>query len=375
MILAVLDSDTIKHPRLEAVFTVQEEIGLEGAKGFDVSKLTGRKMINIDSEDEDELVVGCAGGARVDIGFRRAAKHKKGYLYKITISGLIGGHSGCEIHKGQANANILMGRLLFDLLKDIDYRLVSITGGDKDNAIATSCTAVIMTSQKQKVELKSLADYYQTSYKGLYAVTDPKLSVKVTSLGKQDSNVLKRYELYRLLYIINITPNGVVKMSQTVDGLVETSLNLGVVRVDEANVNITYAVRSNVDSERDMLLDKLCFIAESMDADFNYHGEYPAWECNGISDFDKKIAREYEKLSGRSMKILTIHAGLECAYFAKKIKGIDAVSIGPNLKNVHTVREELSIESTMRAWKLLVNVLEDTADSSKKNKNKKANKA
>lgn len=357
MILAVLDSKEIAHPNIEAVFTTSEEVGLDGAKALDISLLKNKRMINIDSEDENELVIGCAGGCRAGITYEYKTKKVRGHIVEITLEGLKGGHSGIEIDKNHPNANILMGRILYELDESVDFALVSLEGGLRDNAITTSCVARIVIGKDNANLLKNKLQELEMILAKEYSATEPDFRITYNRVAKDTVNVLTYKEFYRLMYLINMAPNGVLKMSQHMQGMVNTSSNLGVLSVKDKCVDAGFCLRSNEDTSREWLKKQFEMLAAALGAQLTIEGEYPAWENAGVSDFAKNIAGEYKRLTGNEMKILCIHAGLECALFYKKIQGLDAVSIGPNLTGAHTTEEAVSIKSIGVLWKLLKNIL------------------
>lgn len=359
MTLAILASEDISHPGIEAVFTTSEEVGLDGAKALDESRLSAKKMINIDTEEEDNLVIGCAGGCRSDISFTYKPVKEKGLELKLVMSGLTGGHSGVEIHKGSANANVLMGRLLYLISKSIPYGLKSIHGGEKENAICDSCEAIIIIKKKYLDDVLNIVSEYREEVKISYFVTDPYLDVMAIPGEKVKEKCVETSDRDRIINIIVAAPHGVMKMRQSDPRFVEKSLNLGVLSVDDGKVSISHCLRSNSDANKKWLQERLSIIANAFGAEIDFNGDYPAWESVDVSDFAKSVAGKYEKLFGKPINIHTEHAGLECALFSKKIPGIDAISIGPNITGAHTVSEALSISSVQREWELIKEILKD----------------
>lgn len=356
-ILAVLASDTIEHPAIEAVFTTAEEIGLLGAKALDVSKLSGKRLINIDTEEEGNIVIGCAGGCTSVMSFRPKQHKEKGVVLEVKICGLAGGHSGVEIHKGSANANVLMGQLLYELKESCNYSLVSINGGTKDNAICIECTAVITVNKKELDSVMKCITSIESQFKGEYAVTDPHLKIAVNNRGKDRVKIIDEKDALRILTLINVSPAGVQKRRQHDPEYIETSLNMGIVNIDSNKVEVCHCLRGNIDAEKHRLQYILKLLAKSVDANLEINGEYPAWESFGVSDFAKKASEVYKKFSKNEPKVYTEHAGLECAFFCSEIDGIEAISIGSDMSGVHTSEEKLSISSTQRVWKFFVELL------------------
>ena len=344
--LAVLEDKTLFHPKIEALFTVDEETGMFGAEGFDQTLLEGKSLINIDSGDEGVFTVGCAGGARADISLKFEKSKITSPVYEVKIGGLRGGHSGVEIDKGRLNANKHMGELLSKIPGD--FNLISLSGGEKDNVIPSSCKALVATS----ANLTEIAESFKTK---AVISTDPDLWVEVTpttaTAGYSYETSKKAIEL------ITSLPNGIIAMSEEIEGLVQTSLNLGVMEVNNDVLNLSFAVRSSVNAEKLELLERLHNIANEFGAKYNSHSHYPAWEYKKDSPLREKMIKAFKKCYGKEPVIEAIHAGLECGLFCDKIPGLDAVSFGPNLFEIHTCREHLSVSSVERSYDLLVEVL------------------
>ncbi len=353
--LALLDSDDVSHPPLEIVFTTDEEAGMEGAQALDTSVLRGKRMINVDSEAEGTLWVSCAGGARADIRAEFETVSVGGTVCEISVSGLHGGHSGAEIHNGYANANKLMGRILGELSSSLDFSLVSIDGGTMDNAITRECTCRIVLSSECEALFK-LINRLNSALRKEFKATDPELFVRIRSCDSV-KHCLKKSDSERIISMLNEFPNGIVSMSKTIDGLVETSLNLGVVSTAENAVHFSFLVRSSDNSHRIALTEMLCAIAEKYGASVRVHSEYPAWEYKEKSVLQNVFAETFKDVFGIEMIVTAIHAGLECGLFCGKIEGLDCVSFGPDILDIHTPQEKLSIESSARMWEYLLEVL------------------
>ena len=354
-ILAILDSNDISHPMIEAVFTADEEVGLGGAEGYDVSRLKGKRFINIDTEEENHIVVGCAGGTRCNISSKCKTTKAEGTIYDIAINDLTGGHSGTEIHKGSANANVLMARFMMMALKSAEFSLGTYEGGVKDNAICSSAKATVVVKKKNGKAFEKCIKAFGEEILAEYGKTDPNFVLKCKDKGKGKLEVMSNKDFARFLAIVNQLPNGVVKMSQASD-MVETSANIGVVSAKPKNYSISVSLRSNRDAALEWMIAKVSLIASAYEVNFEEQGHYPAWESSG-SDFARSAKALYERMFDRKIEVISIHAGLECALFSKKIKDIDAISIGPDLSNVHTTSESLSISSTQREWKYLLELI------------------
>lgn len=357
MAMAVLDSDDIPHPPIEAVFTINEETGMDGAGFIDPLSITGRKMLNIDSEEEGILIVGCAGGIRVFGEFTLNAETEELCTAKISLDGLTGGHSGSEIHKGRGNSNSLMGRLLYAISREADVRLVSINGGEKDNAIANKTIAEIAFRADEEKIIKTVCEKLCAIYKDEFRVTDPDINVSFESRGVRGVKAATKEVTDNIIFTLFHAPNGVQVMSSDVDGLVQTSLNLGIIETEADRVKLTFSVRSSVKSQKDMLALLLVSLIEKCGGNAATRGEYPAWEYKKDSPLRDCVVKEFEKRYGRTPEITVMHAGLECGIFSDKLEGLDCVSLGPDILDIHTVKERLDIVSTERTWELLLNVL------------------
>ena len=343
IMMALLDSDGIPHPPVEAVFTVDEEIGLLGASGLDCGDLQGRMLINLDSEAEGVLTVGCAGGARCDYDLKLPTEPASGKLCTLDLSGLPGGHSGTEIHKNIPNAN----RVLAACLSKIpEVRLVSLCGGKQDNAIPDQAKAVFVLPEEQADRV--LADIHEVKSGAncSYTWTD---HAPVDALSVENS--------CKAIDLILSAPNGVQKMEPDLPGQVRTSLNLGILRLDDGKLRLTWSVRSSAAAEKEELVETLKALADGCGASFGRRGDYPAWEYRPKSHLRDTMVRVYKEQTGRDAVVETIHAGLECGLFSEKMSGLDAVSIGPDMRDIHSPRERLSVSSVQRTWKYLLAVL------------------
>ena len=355
--LALLESDTIAHPPLEVFITVDEEIGLLGAVGFDCSVLKGRRFINLDSEAEGSLWISCAGGLSGISHIPVTRLEAKGEKLTVKISGLMGGHSGAEIDKNRANANSLLGKFLHGLDAKAGYELISVQGGQKDNAITRESIAELLTVKENVEAVKEYASSMQTAWREEYTGTDEGITVTVTEEGEQDAKVLHPTSKEKVVFFLVNVPYGVQKMSGTIKGLVETSTNIGILKTSENEVLGSSSIRSSVETARDALSDKIEYLTEFLGGEYERQGVYPAWEYRKDSPLRDKMVEVYEEMYGQKPNVVAIHAGLECGLFYKKMEGLDCVSLGPDMKDIHTSEEVLSISSTERVWKYLVKVL------------------
>ena len=355
--LALLESDTIAHPPLEVFITVDEEIGLLGAVGFDCSVLKGRRFINLDSEAEGSLWISCAGGLSGISHIPVTRLEAKGEKLTVKISGLMGGHSGAEIDKNRANANSLLGKFLHGLDAKAGYELISVQGGQKDNAITRESIAELLTVKENVETVKEYAASMQAAWREEYAGTDEGITVTVTEEGEQDVKVLHPTSKETVVFFLVNVPYGVQKMSGTIKGLVETSTNIGILKTSENEVLGSSSIRSSVETARDALSDKIEYLTEFLGGEYERQGVYPAWEYRKDSPLRDKMVEVYEEMYGQKPNVVAIHAGLECGLFYKKMEGLDCVSLGPDMKDIHTSEEVLSVSSTERVWKYLVKVL------------------
>ena len=355
MAMAILEDKTLSHPRVEAVFTVDEEIGLLGAGSIDVSPLKGKTMINIDSEDEGIFTVSCAGGNST---ICRLPINKKGYegvVYTLEITGCKGGHSGVEIDKGRSNAAVLMGRLLQDIQNGASLQIVSVDGGLKDNAIPVQSKAVIVCDQE--IVVKASVEQMQSVFTNEYAGVDPDIQITFTREDKSKVNVMDETSTQKVICLLTCMPNGIQKMSMDIAGLVQTSLNIGIVETHEDYFRMSFCVRSSVDSEREMLNRRIGTLIKQLGGTMEIEGAYPGWEYKKDSRLRDLMVEVFKDQYGKEPTVEAIHAGLECGMFAGKIPGLDCVSIGPNLDQIHTVRENMSISSVQRVYEFVLEVL------------------
>ena len=354
--LALLESTELAHPALEVLITVDEEIGLLGAEGFDCSALKGKRLINLDSEAEGSLWISCAGGLSGISTIPVQRVEAEGQKTAVKITGLMGGHSGAEIDKKRANANVLMGRFLYTLQKEAAYEIISLAGGQKDNAITREADAELLVEDVNAV--KACAEKVQKGFREEYAGTDEGITIEITDLGASSARVLHPTSREKVLFFLMEVPFGIQKMSGSIDGLVETSTNIGIVKLGEDEFLGSSSVRSSVEAAGAALSDKICYLTEFLGGEYTVQGAYPAWEYRKDSPLRDQMVEVYEEMYGEKPNVVAIHAGLECGLFYKKIEGLDCVSLGPNMKDIHTSEEVLDIASTERVWKYLVKVLE-----------------
>lgn len=355
--LALLESDQLAHPKLEVVITVDEEIGMLGADAIDLSMLTGHTMLNIDSDVEGSFLTGCAGGMSVNVTFPVKRVKQTGQKILITMTGLEGGHSGSEIDKEHGNANILMGRVLRTLFEATPFGIITLAGGLKDNAIPRECAAELLVPCENVNLAKEIVDSLSAELKKEFIVADPAVRIEFEDLGKAEADILDFASVSRVIFYLRSVPNGVQNMSQVMHGLVETSLNLGIMELKEDALYTVTSIRSSVGTRKADLLDRVTGVVELLGGEAEVEGDYPAWEYKQDSALRPQIAKVYEKLYGKEPVFETIHAGLECGLLSDKIKDLDCVSFGPDNFDIHTPKERLSISSTGRVWDFIVEFL------------------
>ena len=356
--LALLAGEEYRHPRIELILTVDEEVGMEGATGLTVDDLTAKRMINLDQEEEKIFITGCAGGARIDIRKKTETEQVKGVLCKLKISGLQGGHSGQEINKERGNAICLMGRLLAALQEKTPVYLKEVSGGTADNAIPNEvCAEIVVTEWTEDI-----AAFMEEKFCGLkaeFAGKEDGLKCEL-QVGAEDAliEVCNRKDSEQWIHLLNVIPHGVIANSVKMKGLVETSLNPGILNVSAVEGMVSTSVRSSNAAAKEALINQLKSLAALCDATVGIRGDYPGWDYDPDSPLREKMVTIYEEMYGVKPQIEAIHAGLECGIFQSKIPGLDCVSIGPDMQDIHTTRETLSIPSVQRVWKFLLKVLE-----------------
>ncbi|MCM1048107.1 MAG: aminoacyl-histidine dipeptidase [Clostridiales bacterium] len=356
--LAILDSKDIPHPPLEVIFTSDEEIGMLGAAAIDCSSLRSRIMLNLDSEEEGYLLVSCAGGIRVNASLPLEKEETVGILVDIKLSGLMGGHSGVEIDKGRANACKLLGRTLYKLNNNYTFRLVSLNGGLMDNAIPREASAQILFSKDTDITalektLRELVKIYNAEYK----LTDSEIKLDICDKGAASILAMTADSTAKAITALVSLPNGIQRMSSNIKGLVQTSLNLGILSTTDTDVRYSFAVRSSVESEKDELVERIKCLIEEMGGNISCSGAYPAWEYREDSPLRKLMINIYEEQYGEKPIVQAMHAGVECGLLSGKLKGLDCVSFGPDIQGAHTPQEALSADSTLRTWNYLLEIL------------------
>ena len=356
IMLALLDGELASHPALECLFTSSEEVGLDGADGFDYSKISARKMINMDSEDLGVITAGCAGGLRSTLTKTCSAVPFAGECLTVTVNGLFGGHSGVDIASGRANANKLMGRLLSKWQKaEGVVHLVSLNGGSKDNAIAAICEAVIATSNVEATT--ALLNNTAAEIAAELAKDDKNFSLTV-SPTKAPETMFSATDSAQLIAILAVVDNGIKEMNYNIKGLPEWSRNLGVITTEGNEVELTFSSRSAIESRLDASIDELDTLALITGCTAKHYSRYPGWDYAPVSPLRDLYARAYRDITGKDATVDVIHAGLECGFIVSKIEGLDVISVGPDMRDVHSPDERLNLSSVETFWKTIEKLVE-----------------
>ena len=354
LMLLVLDGGLKSHPAVECLFTTSEEVGLDGAKAFDYSHVKATGMINLDSEAEGIVTVSCAGGIRSDLMMKPCKVDFEGTALEIKLSGLAGGHSGAEINCGRANANKLMGRILAAALKQVKYNLVTIEGGSKDNAIPRECRAVIAAADAEQIK-----NIIKTEADAIYAeLSDCDKAMKVSVEVTEPSQLMFDDEYTRYAVTIPaVAANGVMAMSRDIEGLVEYSRNLGVIRDDGEMIEFVFSSRSSMESRIDASCLELDTLASITGCTTKHYSRYPGWKYEKDSLLRDKYIESARRALGKEAIVEAIHAGLECGIIKSNIPYMDIISIGPDMRDIHSPDEALDLDSFARLWSLIEDML------------------
>ena len=355
--LSILDDDSLDIPSLECVFTVDEEDGMKGAMALDTSVLSGRLLINLDHEVEGELLTCSAGGKRVKCTLPVEYAEVSGIGYSIVICGLTGGHSGMEIDKGRGNANLLLGRLLHTITKNMPFSLKYIGGGLTDSAIPREAKAEIIIEEQYVDTLENIVEKYSRVICDEFEGIEDNMMIYAENNGEVTAACLTSESKRKIGFMLNTVPDGIIKMSRKNEGLVRTSLNSGIMKLSDTDFSLIINMRSLAESEKEALADKIQYLAETCGGTYVEEYDYPAWEYESKSHLRDIAFETFQRVYFRNPKLRGFHAGLECGIFFKKIEGIDIVSFGPDISNIHTPKERLSISSTARVYDYLLEIL------------------
>ena len=375
-ILAVLASDTIAHPPIQAVLTSDEEIGMLGARDLDTSDLTAKRLINIDSESEGILYVSCAGGVRAECDIPVVYEDAAGWVsggeqddnasdaagngqvcFEVKISGLAGGHSGVEIHKQHTNAIRLLASLLSHASCAADFRLVSLSGGGKENAIPKEAKAVVSVRSCDATTFEQSIKESEAVWMQEISATEPHAKIELEKTDIAADKVLDSKSTANVIYALWLSPDGVYKMSQEIKGMVQTSLNLGTAYLDTDKLVYKYLIRSNTAAGKKLLLERVTTFVKHLSGNVVTMSDYPAWEYKSDSQLRKICVDSFTNVYGHEPEVTSIHAGLECGILAGKMPGVDMISFGPTLESVHTPDECMDAASVERTWEYLMEIL------------------
>ena len=360
--LALLAADDIAHGKIEALFTVDEETGLTGANSLEKDFLTGSILINLDTEEEGEIYIGCAGGKGTKAYFKYKEKDapKKYFWFRVQVKGLRGGHSGSDIDKKLGNANKILTRFLHSITrKKYGMVLSEISGGNLHNAIPREAHALLGVKEKYKEDIRVKLNTFLAQVQEEYKHTDPGLDIQLESV-QIPSKVINKKTTEKLISALYACPHGVIGMSYDIPGLVETSTNLASVKmIDNYLIEIGTSQRSSVESQKEYVVNMVSSVFELAGAKITHNDGYPGWQPNPDSNILKLAQQEYKALFGKSAKVKAIHAGLECGLFLEKYPHLDMISIGPDMTDVHSPDEKMKISSVGKFWDFLVKILEN----------------
>lgn len=357
-IMAVLESNEIKHPSIEALFTVDEETGMTGAMGLKPGLLKGAILLNLDTEEDDEIGVGCAGGIDVTAvrSYEEVPTPERVFAYTIEVKGLQGGHSGMDIHKGFGNANKIMNRLLYECSSNCTLRVSELDGGSLRNAIPRESVATICVDQEQKEIFEQVINSTASIIKAEFKTKEPDLDIccSQTTIPNQVMKLEMQQHLFNALYA---ACNGVYRMSADIEGLVETSNNIARVIVKEGQLKIGCLTRSSVESSKMDLAQMLKATFELIGCKVEFSGDYPGWKPNMDADILKVLESTYIEINGQSPHVAACHAGLECGILGTHYPEMEMISFGPNIKGAHSPDERVQISSVQKFWKFVLEIL------------------
>lgn len=358
--MALLEDNTIEHPALEVLMTTDEETGMTGAMALSKEDISGKILINIDTEEEGYLLVSCAGGIRTKSSVKLEKEEVKNEkIYTISIRGLKGGHSGTEINKWRGNSNKLLGRILMDIYNSMDVSLISVDGGSKNNAIPREADGIIAIKEEDKDALVNLIEKWDTTFKKELETQDKDVKVTLSEVNDKITTKFTKETTEKVIKLLYLYPNGVNTMSVNIEDLTESSTNLGIVKTNEDSVEFDSAVRSSVPTLVDEIVTRIKEVTELLGGDFESNAGYPAWQYKKESKIRDICQRVYKEMTGKDAIVYAIHAGVECGLFEEKLGELDMISFGPDIRDAHTPQENLSIPSTENVWNYLLEVLKN----------------
>lgn len=356
--MAVLADDTIEHPAIEALMTTAEETGMDGVANLHPEYLEGKVLLNLDTDNEGEFLVSCAGGAKahVDLPVTYEVASANEVLYSLTIKGLLGGHSGADIHRERANANVLMGRVLDRIRCQLPVRIASFTGGSKDNVITREAEVSFYVPDTSKEQVEAIIAEMESAFKAEYEKQDPNIQI-ITRVLEEVKPCVSIKETNQIIDLLMLLPHGIMAYSMQIEGLVESSLNIGVVQLEQEALRVVLAVRSSVPSKKENMLRKIKLVSEAVGANCTVLGDYPAWVYASHSRIRELATDVFEAMYHKKPEIKAIHAGLECGFILEKIPGIDMIAFGPNAYDIHSPEERVSISSMANVYQYLLDLL------------------
>lgn len=359
--MAILDSNNIAHPALEVLITTDEEAGMSGAMALSPEHISGKIVLNLDNEEEGKLLVSCAGGIRTKSLIKIQLEDKKEATkgFSIEVKGLKGGHSGMEIHLGKGNSNKIIGRILKNISNELSFNLISIEGGSKNNAIPREASAVISINENDEDKLLEIVSNLTKDLKNEFATKDPGLLINISETTLKNNKVLSNEITQNVVNLLYMYPNGVNTESADIKGLIESSTNLGVVSMNDNEVEFDSAVRSSVFSLREDIVEKIKCITELLGGEFSSNAGYPEWPYKADSKIREICKDVFKRMYNKEPEIVAIHAGVECGLFKEKLGDLDMISFGPDLYDVHTPNEHMSISSVERCYEYLLEVLKE----------------
>ncbi len=356
-ILALLEDKEAEHPALETVITVDEETGMNGAVGIDASLISGRRMLNLDSEEDGVFTCGCAGGKLVNCTLPVKRKKARGYTcVSVTVSGLLGGHSGGDIHLERGNSHLLTVRFLREAARTLGIRLISIDGGKFDNVIPSMTEAVAAVPEKALDAFLTLAKEYDGIYKAEYQTSDPGVTLEA-KVCECDTAPMTDETTKHVLRTIALLPCGVQNMSPDIAGLTETSLSMGIIKTNDDSVYFCEFVRSSVDTRKELVADKVITAVELAGGTVSIGHDYPGWAYKKDSPIRDISLEAYRAIAGTDAVISATHGGLECGLFSAKLTGLDCIAFGPELYDIHSVRERVNVASVAKMYKLICEIV------------------
>ncbi len=359
-IMSLLAATDLVHPPLEAMFTIDEETGMTGAKQLDPLNFSGKILLNLDTEEDDELTIGCAGGLDTNSLYTYTEENLQpgSIACEITIKGLLGGHSGMDIHKGRGNANKLMNRLLYTLFGSLNYHLASIDGGSLRNAIPRESRAIVVLAGTDKTAFLSAVENIGALLKEEYKTVEPGLQVLVSE-SALPGKVMGKTDLKKLLNAVYALPNGVFRMSPDIEDLVEASSNLARLIVKDGQFITQSLQRSSVESTKLDVATAVKAGLENMGCEISQSGDYPGWKPDPDSDILRLMVKLYQDTFGKEPKVEACHAGLECGILGSHLPGLDMISFGPTIRGAHSPDERVQISSVQKFWAYLLAVLKE----------------